>query len=279
MKRFSTAVAGSVLLALLVGITGCSDEDPEVEEGCLGLFGIVGESTGLDDDKCNRACDCPDEEWQAPEYDAAFVEELRQWTLVDEMQVPDEDPYVDESFQLPPRDGYCGVVIEDFGDRTYSLQTFATADELEEAGARLTHQEACGLCSTLEDLATYIEHTELTEPVRECGMQGVFNGEEVQLDCIEELGFSRSCAQIWSWNTTNTREECMSICMQYMNEPHNEPDGSLNECLQCDEDKSGEVFQAVAGRTRRNSGLPSAICRPCADLFRMSHLQVVEETE
>mmetsp|Transcript_2667 Transcript_2667/g.3098 ORF Transcript_2667/g.3098 Transcript_2667/m.3098 type:complete len:323 (-) Transcript_2667:1958-2926(-) len=38
----------------------------------------------------------------------------------------------------------------------------------------------------------------------------------------------------------------------------------LNACLQCDECRSGPVFQKIAGRTRRNSGLRSEIERPLA---------------
>ena len=44
------------------------------------------------------------------------------------------------------------------------------------------------------------------------------------------------------------------------------PKCELNDCLQCDEDKSGPIFQHFAGRTRRRSGLLSAIVRPCKSL-------------
>eukprot|EP00924_Labyrinthula_sp_SR-Ha-C_P007970 snap_masked-scaffold_41-processed-gene-2.46-mRNA-1 protein AED:0.18 eAED:0.23 QI:0/-1/0/1/-1/1/1/0/330 len=43
----------------------------------------------------------------------------------------------------------------------------------------------------------------------------------------------------------------------------------LNACLQCDECRSGPIFQLVAGRTRRNSGIQSAIWRP--DVFPLNH--------
>ncbi len=277
MRRKLIWLRVGLMITLVWSVVACSSEEPEGPVECTGLFGTPGESTGLDEEKCNPSCDCPAETWTAPDYDAAFIEELREWTLTEVIEVPQEDPYLDEGFELPERDGYCGAVIEDFAEKTYRLETFSTLDDLEEAQARLTHQESCGLCSTLRDLAVYLEYTELTGPVRECGMQAVFSGEEAQLECIEDLGFSEGCAEIWSWNTSNTREECMDICMQYVGEPHNEPDGTLNECLACDEDKSGEVFQAVAGRTRRNSGLPSAICRPCSRLYRMSHETVVQE--
>jgi len=48
-------------------------------------------------------------------------------------------------------------------------------------------------------------------------------------------------------------------------------DGKLNECLQCDEDRSGPVFKAVAGRTRRNSGIQSSIRRPADEVSPVAH--------
>jgi len=35
---------------------------------------------------------------------------------------------------------------------------------------------------------------------------------------------------------------------------------------------SGPVFKAVAGRTRRNSGLASALCRPCESVYPLEHV-------
>ena len=49
------------------------------------------------------------------------------------------------------------------------------------------------------------------------------------------------------------------------------PQCALNECIHCDEDRSGPVFAAVAGRTRRASGLLSFILRPCAQLTILDH--------
>ena len=40
---------------------------------------------------------------------------------------------------------------------------------------------------------------------------------------------------------------------------------------QRDEDESGAVFKAYAGRTRRNTGLASTICRPCAEVRPLVH--------
>ena len=49
------------------------------------------------------------------------------------------------------------------------------------------------------------------------------------------------------------------------------PACALNDCLQCDEDEAGPVFKAVAGRTRRRSGLESAIARPCSTVAQIVH--------
>jgi hypothetical protein len=61
------------------------------------------------------------------------------------------------------------------------------------------------------------------------------------------------------------------VCIALLDDPYHEPDGALNACLQCDEDESGPVFKAVAGRTRRNSGLATALCRPCETVWRVEH--------
>lgn len=47
----------------------------------------------------------------------------------------------------------------------------------------------------------------------------------------------------------------------------NENSGKLNACLWCDEKTSGPGFKYAAARTRRGSGLPSAIPRPNDRLF------------
>lgn len=62
-----------------------------------------------------------------------------------------------------------------------------------------------------------------------------------------------------------------AICLANLDQPYNLEDGTLNPCIQCDEDESGPVFKAVAGRTRRNSGLPNAICRPCSEVRPLVH--------
>ena len=180
-----------------------------------------------------------------------------------------EDPYSTWAGRTPPRpppDTVCGVRFE--ADRVhYRLETFGSPTEADRAGFRVTHTGGCGACSTLQDLAVYLERPDLTAPVRRCGMQ------PGTLSCIEALGFSHACAKIWDFNVQNTKRECFGVCMRswMSSEPSTKPDGKLNECLQCDEDRSGPVFKTVAGRTRRNSGIRSSIPRPDEQVAHVVH--------
>ena len=135
----------------------------------------------------------------------------------------------------------------------------------------MTHTGACGACSSLQDLAVYIEETDLTKPVRLCGVRNIAGTVEDIADCIEAIGFTDACAEVWAYNTLNTRERCFDECVQAVDQPYLLEDGTPNDCISCDEEKSGPVFKAVSGRTRRNSGLPSALCRPCDGVSPIQH--------
>ena len=180
-----------------------------------------------------------------------------------------QDPYPTWAGRAPPLpapSSVCAVRFEP--DRThYRLATFASAAEAGEQGYRVTHTGACGACSTLQDLAVYLERPDLTSPVRKCGMT------PGTLGCLEALGFTPACAQIWNFNVQNTKRECFGVCMRswMSGEASTASDGGLNDCLQCDEDRSGPVFKAVAGRTRRNSGIRSSIQRPDEQVSRVVH--------
>jgi hypothetical protein len=180
-----------------------------------------------------------------------------------------QDPYVSWAGRAPPVPAPSSVCAVRFdSDRThYRLATFASAAEAREIGYRITHTGACGACSTLQDLAVYLERPDLTSPVRKCGMQ------PGTLGCLEALGFTHACAQIWNFNVQNTKRECFGVCMRsWMSaEASTTSDGGLNDCLQCDEDRSGPVFKAVAGRTRRNSGIRSSIQRPDDQVAHVVH--------
>ena len=203
--------------------------------------------------------------------DASLVAALRAAVPVDAIRLTG-DPYAAWRGREPPRAPaatVCGVRFEHDLVR-YRLATFGTADDARAAGFAVTHTGACGTCSTLQDLAVYLEKPDLTAPVRRCG---IVPGDAASLACIEKLGFSVPCAETWFYNARNTRRECFGVCVKswIVGEPSTGPDGRLNACLQCDEDRSGPVFKATAGRTRRNSGLRSSIARPDEEVAHVVH--------
>jgi len=254
--------------AALVALAGCGDPAPRCDQT---LFGVPNAHTGLGAAQCGPRCACDGEPaWDAPSYSAADVAALRGWTLADPPGLLVDDPYARPA--PPIADGaYCGVVRDDPGARRYHLATFASRAEAEAAGAVPTHAGPCGLCSSLADLAVYVERPDLTEPVRACGLMYPSGPADDHQRCLRDLGFTAPCAQIWYFNTVHTRAACLGPCLALLDAPYHTPDGALNACLQCDEDQSGDVFKALAGRTRRNTGVPSAMCRPCTEVERLVH--------
>ena len=187
------------------------------------------------------------------------------------------DPYTIWYAKAPPgtpAGTVCGVRFEQ--DQVhYRLLTFAGTAAARSAGFAVTHFGACGTCSTLQDLAVYLEKPDLTAPVRKCGIKW---DASASLTCLEGLGFSTACARTWLYDAENTRRQCLSVCVWSWleGEPPTRKDGRLNACLQCDEDRSGPVFKATAGRTRRNSGIHSSIPRPNEEIAPVIHDYVPE---
>ncbi|MGB1018256.1 MAG: hypothetical protein ACPGVH_04245 [Chitinophagales bacterium] len=149
------------------------------------------------------------------------------------------------------------------------METFKTKEEANAAGGIVTHYDACGACSTLKDLAVYAEKLDLGADVRLCTFYNLSNPIDSLIDCLEGIGLTKPCAQIWAYNAKNTQALCFDECIS--NNIYNNEDGTLSECLQCDEDKSGPIFKAEAGRTRRNTGIANAICRFCDEVQIVEH--------
>lgn len=164
----------------------------------------------------------------------------------------------------------CGLKVLENGE--YTLETYESWAAAEADGARVTHKDNCGFCSTMENLAVYMEKPELTVLVRECAMvllgtAGTERERENQArQCIKDIGFDDDCTWAWFWNSKYTRKICQNTCVALLEAPHHiaggELTGALNNCMNCDEENSGRVFKAVAGRIRRNTGLPTSMCRP-----------------
>ena len=91
--------------------------------------------------------------------------------------------------------------------------------------------------------------------------------------CLKwNFGFSDSCSDVWVYNSRNTFRNCFSTCIYhlFMNTPYS-VNGELNDCIKCDEMKSGPVFKYEAGRNRRNSGIVSEIHRYNAEIYNITH--------
>lgn len=272
----------SVVFAIAIALAACHDSDPsatlavtptgaDAGAACPLLFGRPNEKTGLGSDMCAPRCGCGTSSFAPPDYDETFIRAL----VTDYQHVPPyapltSDPYAQPAPQTAPPATVCAVQwTGDAGavPRPYELVSYPTEAMARAEGAVPTHFGSCGVCSTLENLAVYMRENDLTTPVRACGIS---EGDAV-VACLQKLGFDLPCAQIWAYNVANTRAQCLDVCFANLSKPYHLPSGELNPCLLCDEAQSGAVFKAVAGRTRRNSGLPNAMCRPCTEVQPLVH--------
>lgn len=258
--------ASLLLLASLLALACPPGATPDA--GCDGaLFGQPIAATGLDGTQCKASCGCTG--FVSRDFTPEQLEALRGWTLSRPFDELSSDPYVDGA----PDAGaaVCAVVVEDAAERRYHLETYADPAAAAAAGALLTHHDACGRCSTLVDFAVYAKDRDIGAPVKKCGVDNFGKPLPNLVACIERLGFTRPCAQIWAYNVRYTQAKCLEPCLLIGDGAYHLPDGALNACLDCDERQSGPVFKHVAGRTRRNTGLASSICRPCAEARPVPH--------
>ncbi len=261
------------------------DDNPEPAV-CDHLYGRPTENTGLTEEQCNPTCNCGGLAWEEPTYTEDDLKKLDARVLLtdpDEFYKLDDNPYdhPEDYLNQHPKTAVCGVLDDDSVAGGYRLKTYESDAAALADGAVITHYTACGLCSSMQDLAVYIRARDLTNPVRSCAMIGVKESDpevayQKQHECLTDLGFSDACAHIWYYNVRHTQKECLSSCLLLLEDPHHLPDGSLNDCIQCDEDISGPIFQAISGRTRRNSGLASGLCRPCDTVAPVDHHGVMK---
>ena len=216
--------------------------------------------------------------WTPPTYNSTVIAAFAGKTLLNPFAMPNLswNPYSVPGFNTTWPRTVCAVVYPDPSNRSaYYLRNFESAEAARaHPGAHVTHLHPCGLCSTTKDLAVYMRFPDLTNPGRRCGLIGIFSP-KLGLECFAKIGFTMPCAYIWMRDAQNTRKFCFDICMKDLIEhvPNNVPPNStnLNPCLECDEVKSGPVFKKVAGRTRRDSGIKSAINRPAASVYQITH--------
>lgn len=248
---------------LIISLTACK-KDAKVDCSSK-LFGRPVATTGLSSDECKPFCAC-DGFYSTP-FSAEDFNQLRSWTLLDSVPLLTDNPYNFPVTNTP--DSICAVIVENLSLKTYRLASYESPEAALADGAILTHFDACGKCSSLQDFTVYAENLDVGADVRQCILNNLNSPFDILVDCIEELGFTKPCAQIWAYNAKNTQAECFAVCIS--DTLYNNPDGSLSDCLQCDETKSGPVFKAVAGRTRRNTGIASSICRFCNEVQHVPH--------
>lgn len=270
-------VAVPLVVIAAVGCAQKADEpmcgEPVSDDVCSVQFGVPNEMTGLDDTQCRPRCNCGGKCFEPPEYTEQDMQELLAMVLVNPPGEVTEDPYAEPDLHQPVAGQVCGLFLDDSIAGGYRLQTFDSADAAVDAGAFITHWDGCGVCSPLTNLVVYMRQPDLTDPVRQCGLDHFFDVEmDGHVQCLMDLGFDLPCAQVWYYNTKHTAAECQDLCMSAIDQPYHNADGTLNDCLLCDEEISGPVFKAVAGRNRRNTGLPSSMCRPCDEVQPVYHI-------
>lgn len=252
-----------LFICWMISAIGCSRKEALNCDGLL--FGRPTSATGLSEKKCKPECACKDFSSKLFTPDELAV--LKLWTISEPFEEVVENPYKFPAEVKEP--AVCAVVVESVEEKKYHLENFVDANAAAAAGAIVTHQDACGVCSTLQDFAVYAENLDIGADVKKCGLENFSKPFEELVACIQELGFTLPCAQIWAYNTRNTQAKCLEECIK--NEKYNQQSGALSPCLQCDEIKSGPVFKAVAGRTRRNTGIANSICRPCNEVQPIQH--------
>mmetsp|Transcript_25864 Transcript_25864/g.22789 ORF Transcript_25864/g.22789 Transcript_25864/m.22789 type:complete len:204 (-) Transcript_25864:135-746(-) len=190
--------------------------------------------------------------------------------ILNDTSAPDYFIYERQDLANVSRDGVCGVKFVD-GTLDYYTRSFANEQEAESEGYTVTHGEKCGICSELKILAAWLVHTDLTTPVRKCSAMNWIPG--YMEECMRRLGFTDSCAKLWKDNARWTAKHCGAVCMKswIFGEQYTSGNRTLNECLECDERNSGPILKAFSGRTRRNSGIITAINRTDNEMYYPKH--------
>lgn len=245
--------------------------EARVAQPCDRLFGNETTTNGLPEGTSQPFCECGGMSFSPPEYTRAEIDHMASMQLQNPAPLLTENPYRSDEPIVVQHGAVCGVLLDPNDSNSYRLQTFDSESDALAADARITHEGSCGACSALGNLAVYAGSDDLTGPARRCAARSFLLSEEESIDCIEEIGFDEACAQMWYYNALNTRRACIGECAFAYNATYHNEDGSLNACIQCDEDESGPVFAAYAGRTRRNSGLPSSLARPCSQVAQVVH--------
>eukprot|EP01105_Mastigella_eilhardi_P015437 TRINITY_DN352_c0_g1_i1.p1 TRINITY_DN352_c0_g1~~TRINITY_DN352_c0_g1_i1.p1 ORF type:complete len:204 (-),score=57.08 TRINITY_DN352_c0_g1_i1:66-677(-) len=148
----------------------------------------------------------------------------------------------------------------------WDWRTYGSTEEAHEAGTRVLHCGSCGACSNEHDVGLYRTFSEnLTDITRSCAWRIIFGDPQVVIDCHNaKVGLTSACMQCWIENIQCTYQHCLYLCakQRLLGQPYVNEDGTLSECLQCDEDYCGGAFLRCGGANRRHACIQSNIARP-----------------
>ena len=180
----------------------------------------------------------------------------------------------------------CAIKFKDSSETHYQLRTFPSSKAAQKEGWFITHKYKCGTCSSLKDLAVYMAKPDLTDPVRFCTKKPTLK--MIKSCLMNKVGFTERCSESWTYNADHTKKRCMGICMKdygliniltnNMQGSNVDKDGNLKPCIACDEYRSGPGFKYAAARTRRWSGLVSAIKRGSDEVYKINHFKYFKKT-
>jgi len=180
----------------------------------------------------------------------------------------------------------CALKFKDSKEKKYHLRTFKSQEEAKRKGWTVTHKYKCGTCSSLKDLAVYMAKPDLTDPVRYCTKKLGLG--RIKNCLVQKVGFTERCSESWAYNADHTKKRCIGVCIKdygliniitnNMQGSNVDQKGKLRPCIACDEYRSGPGFKYAAARTRRWSGLVSAIKRGAGEVYRVNHFKYFKKT-
>jgi hypothetical protein len=142
---------------------------------------------------------------------------------------------------------------------------------LEEASAGnmyITHTGACGVCSSLQDLAAFLDYSRLVTASSTCFLDWVSSGKgsiSPAVECYMDMGFSENCAEtLILYQKEIDARDCGTNCAAFaLDGDQGQPScEDTSGCASCGSQVRAR-FALVAGRTFANSGYPSGTAVSC----------------